>query len=347
MTSVVNSLRSCDAVGDASNERKAKVSVVVPAYNEGEGVRAARAAIAEVFATQLPSTDFEIVFVDDGSRDDTFQHLAALAAEFPYVRVVKFAQNCGSHMAIRAGFDYATGDAACFVACDLQDPPDAIPRMLAALQPPVEIVWAVRNTRQDPLGTRLFSRLFYGLARLLVSRNLAPSGSSMFVLGPQALAVLRQHRERNLMLDGALATMGVAQVQVPYERAQRQVGRSKWTLAKKLKTFADFFVGYSFAPLRGISYLGMLVTLAGVVYAAIALGERIFRAHPIAGWSWLMMVVLFLFGLQMLMLGVLGEYVWRALDEARARPPYVLETVLNPAPARADLRLSTAGAAPQ
>lgn len=310
-----------------------KVSVVVPAYNEGESVRAARAAIAEVFHTQLPGTDFEIVFVDDGSRDDTFQHLAALAAEFPYVRVLKFAQNCGSHMAIRAGFDHATGDAACFVACDLQDPPDALPRMLAALQPPVEIVWAVRNTRQDPLGSRLSSRLFYGLARLLVSRNLAPSGSSMFLLGPQALNIVRRHHERNLMLDGVLSTMAVVQAQVPYERQARQAGHSKWTLGKKLKTFADFFVGYSYAPLRFMSYLGMLVAVLGFVYALAVLIDRLFFAQLVQGWTSLMLVVLILGGLNMMMLGIIGEYLWRTLDEARGRPRYVLETTLNVASA--------------
>ncbi|HYX69095.1 MAG TPA: glycosyltransferase family 2 protein [Terriglobales bacterium] len=324
-----------------------KLSVVVPAFNEGESVRTARAAIAEVFRSQLPGMDFEILFVDDGSRDDTFQHLAALAAEFPYVRVIKFAQNYGSHMAIRAGFDYATGDAACFVACDLQDPPDAIPRMLAALQAPVEIVWAVRNTRQDALSSRLFSRLFYGLARRLVSKNLAPSGSSMFLLGPQALKILRQHQERNLMLDGALATMAVAQAHVPYERQARRVGESKWTLAKKLKTFADFFVGYSQAPIRAMAFLGMVVAVAGVIYAGVTLVRRIWYAHAIEGWSWVMMAVLLLAGMIMVMLGILGEYLWRALDEARSRPRYVVETILNPAPVPADVRLSTAGAAPQ
>lgn len=308
-----------------------KVSVVVPAYNEGESVRRARAAIAEVFRAQLPGTQFEIIFVDDGSRDDTFQHLAALAAEFPYVRVVKFAQNCGSHMAIRAGFDYATGDVACFVACDLQDPPDVLPRMLQALTPPVEIVWAARNTRRDAWTSRLSSRLFYGLGRRLVSRNLAPSGSSLFLLGPTALRILRSQTERNLMLDGALATMGVVQAQVSYERQARQVGQSKWTLGKKLKTFADFFVGYSYAPLRAMSYLGFLSAFVGFLYAVWIVVLRLTAKIGIPGWSSLMVVVLILGGLQMVMLGIIGEYLWRALDEARGRPRYVVETVLNPA----------------
>ncbi len=306
-----------------------KVSVVVPVYNEGAAVRTARAAIAEVFAASLPGYDFEIVFVDDGSRDDSFTHLADLAAQFPYVRVLRFAANCGSHMAIRAGMEHARGDVACFLACDLQDPPDVIPRMLEALTPPVEIIWAVRDTRKDPLSSRIFSRLFYGLSRRLVSRNLAPSGSSMVLLGPGALKLLRRHQERNLMLDGVLATMGVPQARVSYQRQARRTGASKWTLAGKLKAFADFFVGYSYAPIRFMSYLGVAVALLGFLYAAVVLVNRVFYAHPVPGWTSLMLVVLILGGVQMVMLGIIGEYLWRTLDEARRRPRYEIETSLN------------------
>ena len=118
-------------------------------------------------------------------------HLAALAAEHPYVRVLKFSQNAGSHMAIRAGLEHASGDAAVFLACDLQDPPEMVPTMLEVLRPPVQIVWAVRNTREDSTMSNFFSRVFFFLARALVSKNLPPSGASMFLLGSQALSAVR------------------------------------------------------------------------------------------------------------------------------------------------------------
>jgi dolichol-phosphate mannosyltransferase len=312
-----------------------KLSVVVPVFNEGELVRAARAAIADALATGLPHIEFEILFVDDGSRDDTFEHLAALAAEFPYVRAIRFAQNCGSHMAIRAGMEHARGDAAAFLACDLQDPPELIPTMLTALSGPVQIVWAVRQNRDDSRFDRIFSRAFYGLGRALISPNLAATGSSMFLLGPHALHALRLHRERNLVLDAALATMNFAQAQVPYERKARQAGKSKWTLGKKLKLFADFFAGYSYAPIRLMSYLGMLTAAAGFVYALVVLINKLVFKTPVEGWTSLMLVLLVVGGMQMVMLGIIGEYMWRTLDEARRRPRYIISATLNDAaPAR-------------
>jgi len=306
--------------------------VVVPVYNEGTAVIAARDAIASIFDSQLPGVDFEIVFVDDGSRDDSFHHLAVLAARYPNVRVIKLSNNCGSHMAIRVGLEHVHGDCACFVPCDLQDPPDLIPTMLAGLVEPVKIVWAVRSSREDTLGSRILSRVFFFLGRLLVSRNLAPTGASMFLIGPDVLKSVKLYREKNLTLDGLFATMDVRHAYVPYSRQARKMGVSKWTLGKRLKLFADFFVGYSYIPIRAMSYLGILLSVLGFLYACLVLVNRLFFNSPIQGWTSLMMVVLIIGGFQMTMTGIIGEYLWRVLDEVRGRPRYVIETFLNEHP---------------
>ena len=206
-----------------------------------------------------------------------------------------------------------------------------IPTMLATLSGPVQIVWAVRQNREDPWFDRLFSRAFYGLGRALISPNLAATGSSMFLLGPNALHALRLHRERNLVLDAALATMNFAQAQVPYDRKARQAGKSKWTLEKKLKLFADFFVGYSYAPIRLMSFLGMLTAAAGFIYALVVLINKLIFKTPVEGWTSLMLVLLVVGGMQMIMLGIIGEYMWRTLDEARRRPRYIISATLNDA----------------
>ncbi len=306
-----------------------QLSVIVPVYNEGAAVRAAHDAIADVFASQLPGVDFEILFVDDGSKDDSFLHLSELAAQYTYVRVIKLSRNCGSHMAIRAGFEHVQGECACFVPCDLQDPPDVIPRMLACLVDPVKIVWAVRSSRDDSFSSRAMSRIFFLLGRLLVSKHLAPTGASMFLVGPEALKSIRLYREKNLILDGLFATMDVKHAYVPYSRQARKVGTSKWTLGKKLKLFADFFVGYSYVPIRTMSYLGILLSALGFLYACVVLVNRLFFNTPIQGWTSLMMVVLILGGFQMTMMGIIGEYLWRVLDEVRERPRYIIEAFLN------------------
>lgn len=308
-----------------------RISVVVPVFNEGSAVSRAQEAIAGVLCSEIPDAEFEIIFVDDGSRDDSFHHLALLAAKHPYVRVIKLAWNCGSHMAIRVGLEYAQGDCACFVPCDLQDPPDLIPRMVASLVEPAKIVWAVRSSREDSFISRILSRIFFFLGRLLVSKNLAPTGASMFLIGPDVLKSIKLYCEKNLTLDGLFATMDVQQAYVPYARQPRQEGTTKWTLGKRLKLFADFFVGYSYAPIRFMSYLGMMLSFLGFVYACLVLVNRLFFSAPIQGWTSLMMVVLIIGGFQMTMTGVIGEYLWRVLDEVRQRPRYAIETMLNEA----------------
>lgn len=306
-----------------------KLSVVVPAYNESASVLEAREAIVSVLQEQLPYMDYEIIFVDDGSSDDTFECISSLCAAYSNVRAIKFVANCGSHMAIRAGLEHATGDIACFIACDLQDPPELIPQMNELLAPPVQIVWAVRSSRKDSMISRLFSRFFYILARMMVSKNIPPSGASMFLLGNAALKAVQYYKERNLTLEGLFATMGFKHGYITYERRARQQGHSKWTLSKRLKLFADFFVGYSYVPIRFMSYLGIIAATLGFIYALLVVGNKIFFYTPIEGYASLMAVVLLIGGIQMVMTGIIGEYIWRTLDEARSRPRYLIDTILE------------------
>ena len=241
------------------------------------------------------------------------------------ISLIKLTHNCGSHTAVRAGFEHATGDVGCYLPCDLQEPPDLIPRLMEALVDPVKIVWAVRVGRPESFPDRIASRIFFSLGRIMVSGNIAPMGAGMFLLGKEAMRALPLYRERNLTLDGLLYTMGFVQAHVPYERRSRIHGRSKWTLSKRLKMFADFFVGYSYAPIRLMSYLGIGVAAVGFLYGLVVMVNRFFLAQPIAGWTSLMLVLLLIGGVQMTMMGVIGEYVWRALDEARGRPLYIIE----------------------
>jgi dolichol-phosphate mannosyltransferase len=319
-----------------------KVSVVIPVYNEGASVLGAYDATVAMFAAKMPQHSYELIFVDDGSRDDSYMHLAKLAAQDNQVTLIKLAHNCGSHTAVRAGFEYATGDIGCYLPCDMQEPPDLIPRLLEALVDPVKIVWAVRAGRPDSLQDRLASRVFFALAHRIVSENVAPMGAGMFLLAREAMDALRLYHERNLTLDGLLYTMGYAQAHVSYQRQARAHGRSKWNLAKRLKLFADFFVGYSYAPIRMMSYLGIVTAAIGFLYGLFILVFRFFLKQSVAGWTSLMLVLLLIGGLQMMMMGVMGEYIWRALDEARGRPLFIVEklhrnriaTTVNAAPTK-------------
>lgn len=305
-----------------------KLSVIVPVYNEGDAVWTAYRRIEETLNAKMPQWDFEIIFVDDGSRDDSFAQLRELCSQHSHAVALRFAANCGSHMAIRAGFEHATGDAACFLACDLQDPPEVIPAMIARLIDPVQIVWAVRNTRQDPWSARFFSAIYHRLARLLVSKNIPPAGSSMVLIGSGPLKMMSRYKERNVALEGLFANMGFPHAYVPCERQPRLVGQSKWTLGKKIKLFIDSILSFSYVPIRVMSLLGLLLAVSGFAYAlVVVIGRLTGWVAAGAGFAALMTVLLVGQGCILLMLGVLGEYLWRTFDEVRGRPRYIIEEI--------------------
>jgi polyisoprenyl-phosphate glycosyltransferase len=333
-------------IHSATRAGAVKISVVVPVFEEGVLVRAVRDQIVQVFETDLKHHDYEIIFVDDGSQDNSIEHLAALAEADRRIKVIQFEQNCGSHMAVRAGLDFCTGDALFYVPCDMQESPGMLPKLLEFLQGPIQIVLAVRETRTDRLATRVGSRIFFALAHLLVSRDIPPSGSGSFLLGSRAIRCARLYQERNLSWDGLLASLPFPRARVPYERVDRIQGASKWTLEKRLKLFADFFVGFSYKPIRSMSYLGLATALAGFTYAIIVVFNRIVFSRAVEGWSSLMLVLLIVSGVQMVMLGIIGEYLWRTLDEARARPRYIVRRLLNLASDAAPPHQTVAGKLP-
>lgn len=302
-----------------------KLSIIVPVFNEGEAVHAAYEGIHAALSRGLPDHALELIFVDDGSRDDSFAHLQALAAGHPDVKVIKLLTNVGAHMAIRAGMDAASGDHACFISCDLQDPPSAIPAMLAKCTGGVEVVWAVRKSRADGFLTKAAANLYHRLAHAVVSRNLPPGGSSMMLVGSKALRALKANPERNLTIDGFFATTGFRMDTLAIERQERMHGSSKWTLGKKIKLIIDIFTAYSYVPIRTMSALGLVIALLGLVYAVFIAIKSLTLGISVPGWTSLMIVMLLIGGVQIAMLGVLGEYVWRGLDEARRRPRYIVD----------------------
>jgi dolichol-phosphate mannosyltransferase len=305
------------------------LTVVVPVYNEGEMVVTAYEAIRDALESGAPDLDYEVCFVDDGSSDDSFEYIEKIASDDERVHGIKFAVNCGSQSALRAGFEHCDGDIGTFVPCDLQEAPELIPRMLAKLEGKVQIVAAVRNSRQDPWHSRLFAVVFYFLARLLVSKNITPGGTGMFLLGSKALTLVKSFSERNMSFAAMLASTGLVYDIVYYDRQPRLHGTTKWTFAKKLELFADFFVASSYVPIRLMSVMGICVAGLGFLYAIFLILNRLFFSAPVVGWTATMVVVLVLGGVQMTMLGVIGEYLWRTLDEVRARPRYVIEKTVG------------------
>lgn len=306
--------------------RRKLLSVVVPLYNEAENVDALHARLAET-ADKL-DRDTEFVFVDDGSTDGSYDKIVALRARDRRVCAVKLARNFGSHGACLAGFAQARGDHAVILAADLQDPPELLVDLLAAADGGHDVVWARRESRQDPAATLLFAAVYNRVMRRIALPNWPQRGFDFVMISRRVIDVVVARRESNTSLFGQILWAGFPQTSIGYSRLQRRAGRSKWTFGKKLKLAIDSFVGFSYVPIRLISLLGLLSALLGAAYAAFVVFRRLTSGVPVEGWTSLMVVVLILGGVQLLMLGVLGEYLWRTLDVARGRPPFIVaETI--------------------
>lgn len=306
------------------------LSVVVPLYNEAANVQALLERL-DALAARLGAdgVDTEVLLVDDHATDQTPELLRAACAERPGLRYLRLARNHGSHVAILAGLEHARGDCAAFLAADLQDPPELIAALLERWRAGDQVVWAVRSERRgESLVTRATSALFYRLLNWIGDVQLPPQGSDFALLDARVVQALLAAAGANPSLGGEIAQLGFRQSTIPYVKAARHAGRSKWTLRHKLKAFADALVSFSYTPLRLMSYLGIACSLLGFAYAALVVALRLL-GNPTQGWASLMVAVLVLGGVQMSMLGVLGEYLWRTLGEARRRPRYALEDTLE------------------
>ncbi len=305
------------------------IAIVVPVHNEKDNLERFHAEVTAVMRA-LGDYDWEFVFVDDGSRDGSFDVLRRLREKDDRVTALRFPRNFGSHVAIAAGIDYSKGDAAVIMAADLQDPPALITEFVAKWRDGFDVVWGARSGRDDGKLRAWAMNRFYSLVRRIAIPNYPKGGTGSFCLITQpVMDAFRQMNERNRLTFGLIAWAGFRETQVPYYRPRRLVGASSWTVAKMLKAAVDTFVSFSFLPIRAISYFGLLVSLLSFLFGFYVLINKLFFGTRVEGWTSVMLTVLLLGGVQLVMIGVLGEYLWRALDEARARPLYIIERTLG------------------
>ena len=304
------------------------LSVVVPVYGNaptvGELADRLRTAVATV-----DDLDLELIYVDDGSPDDSFAVLERLAAADPSVRLLRLSRNFGSNAAILAGLSQARGDAVCSIAADLQDPPELVPQLVARWRGGAEVVLAARRERDDPLLSRIFAGVFNRLFRRFVFNNFPRDGFDFVLLDRKVVDSLIAMPEKHSFLFGQIMWLGYQQAVVSYDRERRPAGRSGWTLSRKIKYFIDAFTAFSYLPVRAASVTGFLLALLGFAYAAVVIYKRLAGDVPIPGFSALMVVILVASGTQLLVTGVIGEYLWRVLEEVRPRPPFVVSTTVN------------------
>lgn len=315
----------------------ASISVVVPVYYNEASLPALWQRLDHLAAAHHQHT-FEFIFVDDGSGDGSYRVLRDFSRRDARVRVIKLSRNFGSNAAILAGITHARGDCVGFVAADLQDPPEALGEMVACWEAGHKVVLAVRRDRAgDPWLARIFAGVFNRLLRRFVFRGFPAEGVGFFLIDRQVAEVLMGCHERNAHLIGLILWSGFAYCEVGYDRAERQHGKSRWTFGKKIKYFVDAMTAFSYLPLRLASILGLLLSALGGVYALALVVMRLLNQIPVQGFTALMVVVLLMSGVQLTMLGIIGEYIWRSLEAARQRPIFVVDTVLEGGASTPDL----------
>ena len=304
------------------------VSIIVPAFNEADGIAEFNKRLWEV-RVRLSEMS-EVVYVNDGSRDDTMAVLRALREQDPTITIVNLSRNFGKEIALTAGLDHSSGDAAIVIDADLQDPPELIPMLIKRWRENgADVVFAQRRSRAGEGWVKKTTA--YGFYRVLhaVSGYQVPVDTGDFrLLSRRAVEAVKQLREQHRFMKGLFAWIGFRQVAVPYERAPRLIGASKWNYSKLLNLSVEGITSFSIAPLRVATYVGLITATMAVMYGLYMMGRTILFGNPVAGYPSLLVIILFLGGVQLLSLGVIGEYVGRIFNETKQRPLYLVDSVL-------------------
>jgi glycosyltransferase involved in cell wall biosynthesis len=311
------------------NRSRQLLSVVVPCYNEAAVVRETHRRLTTTLA-ELPDLAVEIVYVDDGSSDGTRDILCDLQRADEHVRVVSFSRNFGHQVAVTAGIDHAVGDAVVLIDADLQDPPEVILSMVQRWREGFHVAYGVRTDREGETAFKqATAKGFYRVLNQLSDTNIPLDTGDFRLMDRSVVDALRAMPERDRFVRGMVSWVGFRQVAVPYRRAARLAGESKYPLFKMLRFALDGIVSFSVSPLRAVTYLGFGVSalaVAGIVYALIA---RLFTSNWVTGWTAIFISILFLGGVQLVSVGIIGEYVGRIYGEAKRRPLYLVHDRLG------------------
>lgn len=308
------------------------LSIVIPVFNE-EGV-------LDLFYERLRRTlaplahRFEILFVDDGSSDRTTTLIRDLRDADPRIGLIALSRNFGKEMAMTAGLDHARGDAVIVIDADLQDPPELIPRLIEGWQQGYEVVYAQRVSRRgEPLLKRLTAFFFYRIATRMSRVSIPRDTGDFRLMSRRAVDALSRLREQHRFMKGLFAWIGYRQLAVTYHREPRAAGTTKWNYWRLWNFAIDGFTSFTTFPLKVATYLGVFTAIFSLLYGLFLVIDTITSGNPVPGYPSLMVAVLFFGGVQLLFLGVIGEYLGRMFDETKQRPLYLIQETLPAGPA--------------
>lgn len=308
-----------------------KISIIIPVYFNEASLGETYGEIRKVMDENSTRFDYEIVLVDDGSMDNSYKVMKELAVKDKKIRLIKLSKNHGSYVAILAGLTYSSGDAYTFLAADLQDPPELIPKMYEEWikYNKRDMVFSIRQSREDPITSRIYSYFFLKLFRAFVLPEYPKKGYDCFFINKGQRDIIVNMNEKNSHVMAQIVWLGYGQHYIYYHRQKRKHGKSRWTFFKKFKLAFDTFFGFSGRPLRLASFMGMSVSVIGFIMALYIILRKIISDVPVFGIPSLMVSILITGGLILMSIGIVGEYMWRSFDETRNRPTFIVEETDN------------------
>jgi dolichol-phosphate mannosyltransferase len=304
-----------------------KISIVIPIFNEAENVPE---LLSRLHLTLSSIGDYEILLVDDGSTDHSAPLIAQHCEEDKRIKLISFSRNFGHQIAISAGMKHATGDALIVMDGDLQDPPEVLPQFIAKWREGYEVVYAVRQKRKENIFKRFLYQAFYRILAKLSPFHIPLDSGDFGIVDRKIYSILNVFPERNKFVRGLRAWAGYRQIGIAYERAARSKGKPKFTFAKLVKLAYDGLISFSDVPLKLASWIGFLFVLVSVASIIILIVIKLYSDRiSLQGWTSTIIIILFIGGLQLLLLGVLGEYISRIFDEVKQRPEFIVSKKVN------------------
>ena len=301
-----------------------KVSIIIPVYYNEENLRPLYADIKEKFIDKI-DYDYEIIMVNDGSKDNSYQVICELASEDPNIRPISLSRNFGSHAACLCGLSNATGDCAVIKAADLQEPTELLLEMVESWKSGNNVVLACREDRDEGRTQVGFANMYYWLVRKTSLPNMPKNGFDIYLLDRKVIDVLEKFDEKNSAITGQILWSGFRTGIVYYKRNAREIGKSRWTLKKKIRLVSDTLFSFSTLPIRVLEIVGVISFLIGIIWSIVVLVAKLTGNIPVSGYTTLIIFNILSFGVIMLSMGILGEYLWRSFDASRNRPPYIIE----------------------
>ena len=302
-------------------------SVVVPVFREADGIDEFHRRLSDALAG-LPA--YEIVYVEDHSPDGTFDSLAAISDRDDHVRVLRLSRRYGHQLSLTAGIDFASGDTVTVMDGDLQHPPELVPRMVNEWRQGAEVVFAIKEPSSVESGSKRFlGRAFYRTVRALSDVDIPAQAQDFRLMSRRAANVMRAMREQHRYLRGMAAWIGFRRAFLPYEAQPRQSGETKYSLPRMLRLALDGIFSFSTRPLAIATWIGVVLASAGLLYALVLTLLWVFGERQVQGWTSLFVALLVFSGIQLITLGILGEYVGRIYEEVRGRPLYLVEDAIG------------------